>query len=226
MTRIMYDAIDVNQLPTGGDVYAGYDDGNWPSAAAIAKRFPGKLVLRITVNPAHNYGIIGDGPPDNGTWAEWIGWVKMRRAAGADPWLNTNQKNNWQAGRDAFAAARVPEPHWWVANYDGDPTLPAGALMKQYASNGGYDTSSCAAYLPGIDPAPQPPAPPAPQPEEIDMLIVRTKGAPPVYGLSGGLFWHIADPADLQQYINAGIKQVTVDAAEIAAIQAAVKVAP
>lgn len=70
------------------------------------------------------------------------------------------------------------------------------------------------------------PTPPAPQPEEIEMLIIRTKGAPPVYGLSGGLFWHIADPADLQAYINAGVKQVTVDVAEIAAIQAAAKVAP
>ena len=224
MTRTMYDAIDVNNLPVGGDLYAGYDDGNWPDADAIAKRFPGKEVLRITVSPSDDKGIIGDGPPDNGTWAEWVGWVVRRRAAGEDPWLNTNQENNWQAGKDAFRAAGVPEPHWWVANYDGDPTLPAGALMKQYASNNSYDTSSCAAYLPGIDPVPvppKPPVPPAPTPEEIEMLIIRTKGAAPVYGLSGGRFWHIANPDDLQQYINAGVKQVTVDAAEIAAIQAA-----
>ena len=153
----MYDAINVNNLPTGGDLYAGYDDGNWPDADAIAKRFPGKLVLRITVNPSHNIGIIGDGPPDNGTWQQWVGWVQKRRAAGADPWINTNQ-SSWSAGKAAFAAAKVAEPHWWIAHYDNNPAIPVGALMKQYASNNKYDTSSCAAYLPGIDPKPTPSA--------------------------------------------------------------------
>jgi hypothetical protein len=41
--RTMYDSIEstVLDLPDGADLYAGYDDGNWPDAAAIAVRFPG-----------------------------------------------------------------------------------------------------------------------------------------------------------------------------------------
>jgi hypothetical protein len=152
MTRTFFDAIDVNNLPPNGDGYLGYDDGNWPDADEIAGKFPGKEVIRITVNPADNKGIIGDGPPDNGTWPQWVSWVVMRRNAGEDPWINTNE-SNWTAGQAAFNNAGVPQPHWWIAKYDNDPTIPAGALMKQYASNSGYDTSSAVDYLPGIDPA-------------------------------------------------------------------------
>jgi hypothetical protein len=200
----MYDAIDVNELPQGGDLYAGYDDGNWPDADSIAARFPGKEVLRITVNPADNKGVIGDGPPDNGTWPEWVQWVEMRRAAGEDPWLNTNQQNNWQAGKDAFAAAGVPEPHWWVANYDGDPALPAGALMKQYASNSGYDTSSCAAYLPGIDPKPVviPPKPPITLEEIMQIEVWSIVGDDRVYAVhESGKMLHINEPASLESIL-------------------------
>lgn len=175
MVRIAYDAIDAASLPKGGDLYLGYVDGNWPSYAAIKKRFPGSLVVGIATNPNTNDGIIGDGPPDNGTWSEWIGWVKRRRAAGEDPWINTNENNNWQPGIEAFRAANVAEPHWWVANYDGSPVLPAGALMKQYASNAGYDTSSCASFLPGIDSRPPvtPPPPPTVNPEDEDMQQIE-----------------------------------------------------
>lgn len=166
--RTFYDAIDVNNLPPGGDGYLGYDDGTWPDADAIASKFPGKEVFRITVNPAHNYGVIGDGPPDNGTWQQWVGWVQMRRAAGVDPWINTNA-SNWTAGKLAFAVAKVPEPHWWIAKYDNDPTIPSGALMKQYASNDKYDTSSAAEYLPGLDPKPaSTPTPVTPTVDEED----------------------------------------------------------
>lgn len=153
LARTAYDAIDVDNLPSDGDLYLGYDDGNWPDADAIAEKFPGKTVVRITVNPNDNKGVIGDGPPDNGTWPQWVGWVVKRRAAGEDPWINTNQ-SSWATAKAAFATAQIDEPHWWIAHYDNDPSIPDGALMKQYASNSKFDTSSCSAYLPGIDPKP------------------------------------------------------------------------
>jgi hypothetical protein len=182
MTRIFYDAINVDNLPEGGDGYLGYDDGNWPDADALAKRFPGKEVIRITVRPSDDFGIIGDGPPDNGTWQQWVGWVQKRRAAGADPWINTNL-SNWTAGKLAFSVAKVPEPHWWIAHYDNDPTIPAGALMKQYASNSKYDTSSAVAYLPGIDPKPT--TNPTPVVDEEDDMAKFEKTSNPATGRAG-----------------------------------------
>lgn len=166
--RKAYDGIYADKLPKDGDLYLGYDDGNWPDAEEEARLFPGKLVIQITTNPAHNKGIIGDGPPDNGTWQQWVGWVEMRRAAGEDPWLNTN-KSNWAAGKLAFQLAKVPEPHWWIAWYNNDPTLLDGSPMKQFATNADYDTSSCAAYLPGIDPKPTTPTAPPAVNEEDDV---------------------------------------------------------
>jgi hypothetical protein len=64
---------------------------------------------------------------------------------------------NWQAVRAAFSAAGVSEPNWWIAAYDNSPTIPAGAIAHQYASNDAYDTSVVADYWPGVDPVPVPP---------------------------------------------------------------------
>lgn len=210
MVRTMYDAIDASLLPQGGDLYAGYVDGRWPSYNAIKKRFPASLVVGIATNPNTDDGIIGDGPPDNGTWSEWIGWVQRRRAAGFDPWINTNQMNDWTPGIEAFRAANVAEPHWWVANYDGSPVLPAGAPMKQYASNNDYDTSSCAAYLPGIDPAPVTPPPPVIIPEEVDMLILSIAGSPGRWLLTGGIVEPLEDSTDVNGLTAAGVKTAEV----------------
>lgn len=158
--RHMYDGITTSKLPPGGDLYAGYVDGRWPNANAVAERFVGKRVVRIASSPSTNDGVVGDGPPDNGNWGEWVQWTVRRRAAGADPTMYTNA-SSWATGRAAFKAAGVAQPHWWIADYDGDPTIPAGAVAKQYASNDSYDTSSVADYWPGVDPAPKPPVTPA-----------------------------------------------------------------
>lgn len=217
----MYDAIDASLLPTGGDLYAGYVDGKWPSYSAIVKRFPGKLVVGIATNPNTNDGIIGDGPPDNGTWSEWVNWVDMRRKAGEDPWINTNQENNWQAGIEAFRAANKAEPHWWVANYDGNPVLPAGALMKQYASNNDYDTSSCASYLPGIDPNPvTPPVTPPPIIEEDLMVILAVSGKPGRWTYNGSVIHALQDGSDEPGLNAAGVKTAVVSAAYVNALLA------
>lgn len=217
----MYDAIDASLLPTDGDLYAGYVDGNWPSYDAIKARFPGKLVVGIATNPNTNNGTIGDGPPDNGAWPAWINWVKMRRAAGVDPTMYTDQ-SLWTTGIGFFQQAGVAEPHWWVANYDGNPTIAASAVAKQFASNNDYDTSSVRPYWPGVDPAPVPPKPPVPPvtpQEEEDMLIIYVDGETAVYGLSGGRLWHIADVASLESYQAVGVKSVHVTQAEFANIK-------
>lgn len=51
----MYDAITkyVALMPTGGDIYAGYDDGSYNDVQAIIDRFPNKPVLSIDVTGAN-----------------------------------------------------------------------------------------------------------------------------------------------------------------------------
>lgn len=222
MTRTMYDAIYPENLPAGGEMYAGYDDGNWPDAAAITRRFPGKQVLQITVNPGDNKGVIGDGPPDNGTWPQWVQWVVRRRAAGADPTINTDAAL-WPAARAAFAAAGVAEPHWWIADYDGDPAIPAGAVAKQYATSDAYDTSSVAPYWPGVDPEPAPAPAPIHQLEEDPMHIIdapRTaaaNSARDMWLLGNGKYQHIVTQTAYKGWVAAGLKVVVVEYADHAA---------
>ena len=150
----MYDGITPASLPSGGDLYAGYVDGNWPWAAKLTT-FHGKPLVRIAVSPSTNDGVVGDGPPDNATWPEWIGWVQRRRAAGVDPTMYCSL-SVWPAGQAAFAAAKVAAPHWWVAHYSADHAIPAGAVAIQHTETAGYDVSSVADYWPGVDPAPKP----------------------------------------------------------------------
>lgn len=173
MTRTMYDGISALALPVGARLYAGYVDGRWPDADAISQRFVLATVVRIATSPATDDGVVGDGPPDNGCWPLWVAWVVRRRAAGVDPTMYTNA-SSWSAGIQAFKQAAVAQPHWWIADYDGDPTIPAGAVAKQYASNDAYDTSSVADYWPGVDPEPKPAAAAAPDLEENSMQIEPT----------------------------------------------------
>lgn len=219
--RTMYDAINADSLPTGGDLYAGYVDGKWPSAGPIAARFPGKQVVHITVNPSHNEGSVGDGPPDNGSWPEWVSWVVLRRSAGADPTVYTNE-SSWAAGKAAFASAGVAEPHWWIAHYDNDPTIPAGAIAKQYASNNLYDTSSVAEYWPGVDPTPPPAPTPTPVPatdNEEDMRLIQSPAG--IWLLSGNLYVHVDKSEEVLSFQAAGLPTVQVDTVFHASLVAA-----
>lgn len=182
--RRMYDGIDPSRLPADGDLYAGYVDGNWPWAKDPATLVHGRKPLRIAAHASTDDGVVGDGPPDNGTWAEWVAWTVRRRAAGADPTVYTNA-SSWAAGRSAFEAAGVAQPHWWIADYDGDPTIPAGAAAKQYATAAGYDTSAVADHWPGVDPAPAPAASSGAAPiEEESMQIEPLSVHPGEYAAS------------------------------------------
>lgn len=169
--RTCYDSIDstVTALPDGADLYAGYDDGHWPDAAAIASRFPDKTVLRVTVFATDNEGDVLDVERGDATPAEAPGWVQARRTAGHGGPLVYCSLNTWPLVRQAFTDAKVPEPGYWIAAYPGNgPQLYPGSVGHQYGqgpAGTNYDRSVFVDYLPGIDPAPKPTAPPTPIPQ-------------------------------------------------------------
>lgn len=151
MTRIMYDAVTASNVPASATLVAGYGDGYYQNTAEFRARFPHATVVEIAVSSHHNIGVVLDVETGDATPAEAPPWVLMRRAAGVDPTIYCNS-STWPSVRAAFKAAGVPEPHWWIAQYDGDPTIFPGAVAKQYADPGPYDLSSVAAYWPGVDP--------------------------------------------------------------------------
>lgn len=158
----MIDALYPDSIPAGTtcDAIAAYIDhnANPDSFAQAQARFPDALHVKIS---AHAPGTVGADVLDvePGTYItpqHAVDWVVKSRAAGIDPTVYCNQLDRswgWPAVRAAFAAANVPEPHWWVANYDLDPTIPDGALGKQYtdldpSGRNTYDTSNMTA-IPG-----------------------------------------------------------------------------
>jgi hypothetical protein len=152
--RTMYDAVTAANIPRSAAIVAGYVDKIRlePWSMADWDRFPTAVKVTIVKKTSTNDGHVLDVEIGDATPAEAPGWVKMRRGAGADPTVYCNS-STWPAVRAAFAAAKVAEPHYWIARYDGDPTIPAGAVAKQYRGDvaPGYDVSSVADYWPGVD---------------------------------------------------------------------------
>lgn len=157
MGRDFYDGVDASRLPAAAWGVGGYVDGLYKWSAADWARFPHAVKARIAVFADTDDGHILDVEQGNATPAQSVDWVLMRRRAGVDPTVYMNT-STWPLVRGAFRARGVAEPHYWVAQYDGVASIPAGAVAKQYYNNDalGYDLSIVADHWPGIDPAPSP----------------------------------------------------------------------
>src|SRR5258707_7404088 len=130
MTRQLYDSTNFGDIPLGAPMVGYYVDGIYAVTEAVVRaRFPNAVLLGISC-VGSNAGIVGDVEAGCMSSAQAIDWVRQRRQAGLDPTLYVNQTYGWRPLNVAFAAAGVPQPHWWVANYDGVATIPAGAMAK------------------------------------------------------------------------------------------------
>jgi hypothetical protein len=152
--RIMYDSTSIIDDPVA-PLIAYYCDGVFAvSEAAVRARFPHATLVAISA-VGTNAGIVGDVEPGCMTILQAVVWVKERRAAGFDPTLYCNETYGWAPVRNTFLAEHVTEPHYWVADYDGVATIPAGAIAKQYENptltHGHFDKSVAANYWPGVD---------------------------------------------------------------------------
>jgi len=160
MSRRFFDAVTASRIPATAQMVGGYVDGLYRWSAADWARFPRAVTVRIAVFATTDDGHVLDCEPGNCTPAQAVDWVLLRRRAGADPSVYCNQMDpdiGWPAVRAAFHARKVPEPHYWVAKYDGVALLPDGAVAKQYLNDesAGYDLSIVADHWPGVDPAPE-----------------------------------------------------------------------
>ncbi len=139
----MYDSVTAADIPTNASAVAGYLDGKYAWRASDWARFTTRLQLSITVlgGDADVLDVeSGDATPDQA-----VTWVRSMRAAGYPyPGVYCNA-NLWPTVRATFRAHQVDEPWYWIADYDGRPAIPDGAIAKQYlnapASGGHYDLS-------------------------------------------------------------------------------------
>lgn len=155
MTRTMYDSINPGAIPASATMVAAYQDGLYANVGAMKARFPHATVVTIAVRHTSRAHVLdvenGDASPEQAV--QWL----TQTMADLDNGTLTVYCNMtvWPAVRAVIKAAGIKEPNWWVARYDNDPTLPAGAVAKQYiGDHNGYDQSVVADYWPGVDPAP------------------------------------------------------------------------
>lgn len=141
----MYDSVTATAIPTNAAVVAGYVDGAYAWSKADWARFPESVKVRIAVFARTNDGHVLDVENGDATPAQAPGWVRMRRAAGLDPIVYCNA-STWPSVISAFSSAGIAGPHYWIAQYDGNPAIPSGAVAKQYndppGSGGEYDISN------------------------------------------------------------------------------------
>lgn len=163
MPRTMYDSITASDIPLTAAVVLGYVNGTYEWSTEDWARFPHAVKVRCATRANIDDGHVLDVETGDATPAQAPGWVVMRRRAGLTTPTVYCSSSAWPSVRAAFRAAGVAEPLYLIAHYDGDPTIPAGAVGKQYVdppnSGGHWDLSAVADHWPGVDPAPKPEAP-------------------------------------------------------------------
>jgi hypothetical protein len=154
MTRTMYDATHqlVPNIPRAAQLVAGYlPPSPYAWTAADWAAFPNAVHVRIAVRAATNDGHVLDVETGDATPAEAPGWVRMRRAGGADPTVYCSA-SLWPTVQQQFVQQGVAQPHYWIASYPGGgPVIPSGAVAHQWQSTTNYDISVVADYWPGVD---------------------------------------------------------------------------
>lgn len=158
MTRTMYDSVRPGEIPADAEMVALYVDGNYAATAADWNRFTRAVKVRISAVGDNLNAHVFDLEPGC-IWppADVVDCVLGARALGIDPTVYVNERNHWGPAKAAFDARGIAHPHWWVANYDNQKTVPAGAVAKQYADpgmpgvGGHYDLSIVVDFWPGVD---------------------------------------------------------------------------
>lgn len=163
--RLMFDSTTPWDIPRDAKMIAYYVDGKYAWPQAWLDMFPLAQKVSISaigVKTAH----VGDvevgciWPPRTA-----VPWVLRARADGYDPTIYVNELNDWGPVRQAFRDAGVPEPHYWVARYNGVRSYPEGSIGRQFAhphdgdgvadrpweTGKHYDLSIIAPYWPGVD---------------------------------------------------------------------------
>jgi hypothetical protein len=216
MTRIAHDSTNADDIPTTAGMVGGYVDGKWKWTPANWQRFPNAIHVPIACFPGTNDGVVGD--VETGDMLPWelVDWVLMRRAASVDPTGYVNL-SNWNPTRTEFQLRGIPEPHWWLADYDNNPQLPAGAMAKQYANSplagGHYDLSVVADFWPGVDQIHK-------EQQQEMIILLGPDGAQ--YFLCGTFFAHIPSVAESTALQAAGAKIATVSQAFIDSLKTSV----
>lgn len=166
----MYDAVNVDNIPSDATIIGAYCNGAWPTLTRVLSRFPHALVVSITVNASSAAHVLdvetGDATPADAP--KWITWM---RSLNLRPTIYCNS-STWPSVISACNAAGVAAPYYWIANYSNGPVIPPGASAVQYIGNDVLDVSETDGIWPAsiLDLPPAVPVSPSPASSTIKEL--------------------------------------------------------
>lgn len=191
---VMFDAVDISQIPAGPAAVAGYVDGAYQTAPLLAARFPHAKLLTIAVNPAHDAEGLdvetGDAAPEDAP-----GWTRRQEARKVQrPCLYASVEPMQDEVIPVLKAAGITRAsvRLWTAHYAGKhicgpstcgelSTDADGTQWTDQAFGRPLDQSLLAAGFfavpPPPAPSPQPPPVPAWQEAIMNALPVLSEGS-------------------------------------------------
>lgn len=118
MTIVMYDSVEVSQIPSDATAAAGYVNGNWATFPALRERFPHARVLTITVTASADADAL-DVENGDATVAQAPGWVKRQIARGLHRPVVYAQASTMGALLMALESQGIARPsvRLWSAHY-------------------------------------------------------------------------------------------------------------
>lgn len=145
-TVLMYDSVDLNQIPSDAQAVAGYVGGSWRTWTELAGRFPHALRISIAVNATEDAHCLdvenGDALP-----AQTPDWVKRQWALGNPrPIIYANKSTMTYVTQALHRAGITHSVGLWVADWTGIPHIPAGYDACQYTDHAlgrNLDASLC-----------------------------------------------------------------------------------
>jgi len=148
----MYDAIYPKNIPADAQIVASYVDGKWPNYSQAVALFPEALHVSIAAFPEDDAMAL-DVEQYDATPQQAPGWAARQRKRGYAHPIVYMSAAVWPQVRSEFHKQGVPEPLYWVADYDGVRSIPDGAIAKQFQGTTapGFDLSAVADYVPGLD---------------------------------------------------------------------------
>lgn len=140
--RLMIDALYPNSIlmdsvAKSAPLVAAYIDHhvNPDSYNQMVAKFPDRIHIKISGHGTVGAHVLDCEPSTGTTPADCVPWAVASRKAGIAPTVYCNQESTswgWVNVRNEFDKAKVAQPMYWVANYNGNKTIPAGAVGHQY----------------------------------------------------------------------------------------------
>lgn len=119
---VMFDSINLDQIPADAPAVAGYVGGNWPTYAQLAKRFPKARRLSIAVASSQDAECL-DVEPGDATNDTAPRWVQRQLARGVKKPVVYTSASNVKALLASLAVHGIQrsEIRLWTAHYTFHP---------------------------------------------------------------------------------------------------------